>query len=138
MFTVSAVCLQFQLLVYNFSCLCLISTVCLQFQLFIQFILTFDFFCSFTGPALVVSVVSLLANVLLIGGSRQLSKDFLLVWIVWKSVAIFIFWLWYGYNQLKHYGYIDWKRYGMKNCIFCNLRPESTYIGKLCNMYSCT
>ena len=41
----------------------------------------------FLGPALVISVVSLLANVLLIGGSRQLSKDFLLVWIVWKSIG---------------------------------------------------
>jgi len=80
------------------------------------------------GPALVVSVVSLLANVLLIGGSCQLSKDFLLVWIVWKSIAIVTFWLWYGYNQLKYYSYIDWKDYGMKNCTFCNLRPESTYI----------
>ena len=82
-----------------------------------------------TGPALVVSVVSLLANVLLIGGSRQLSKDFLLVWIVWKSIAIFIFWLWYGYNQLKYYGYIDWSQYGMKNCMFCDFNPESTYTG---------
>jgi len=60
------------------------------------------------GPALVVSVVSLLANVFLIGGSRQLSKDFLLVWIVWKSIAILIFWAWYGYNQAKHLGYINW------------------------------
>ena len=77
-----------------------------------------------------VSVVSLLANVFLIGGSRQLSKDFLLVWIIWKSIAILIFWAWYGYNQLKHYGYIDWTRYGMKNCAFCDLNPESTYVGK--------
>ena len=74
-------------------------------------------------------MVSLLANVLLIGGSRQLSKDFLLVWIVWKSIAIFIFWLWYGYNQLKYYGYIDWSQYGMKNCMFCDFNPESTYTG---------
>jgi len=79
------------------------------------------------GPALVVSVVSLLANVLLIGGSRQLSKDFLLVWIVWKSIAIFTFWVWYGYNQLKYYGYIDWSQYGMKNCMFCDFNPEATY-----------
>ena len=77
-----------------------------------------------------VSVVSLLANVFLIGGSRQLSKDFLLVWIIWKSIAILIFWAWYGYNQLKHYGYIDWTSYGMKNCAFCDLNPESTYVGK--------
>ena len=77
-----------------------------------------------------VSVVSLLANVFLIGGARQLSKDFLLVWIVWKSIAILIFWAWYGYNQLKHYGYIDWTSYGMKNCAFCDLNPESTYVGK--------
>ena len=82
------------------------------------------------GPALVVSVVSLLANVFLIGGSRQLSKDFLLVWIIWKSIAILIFWAWYGYNQLKHYGYIDWTSYGMKNCAFCDLNPESTYVGE--------
>ena len=78
---------------------------------------------------MVVSVVSLLANVLLIGGSRQLSKDFLLVWIVWKSIAIFTFWVWYGYNQLKYYGYIDWSQYGMKNCMFCDFNPEATYTG---------
>ena len=83
-----------------------------------------------SGPALIVSVVSLLANVLLIGGARQLSKDFLLVWVVWKSIAICIFWLWFGYNQLKHYGYIDWTRYGMRGCLFCDLNPESTYVGK--------
>jgi len=79
------------------------------------------------GPALVVSVVSLLANVFLIGGSRQLSKDFLLVWISWKIIAILIFWSWYGYNQLKNYDYIDWSQYGMKNCAFCGI-PESSYV----------
>jgi len=76
------------------------------------------------GPALVVSIVSLLANVFLIGGSRQLSKDFLLVWIAWKSFAILIFWAWFGYNQLKHHNYIQ----GIQNCQFCSLNPESTYI----------
>ena len=81
----------------------------------------------FLGPALVVSIVSLLANVFLIGGSRQLSKDFLLVWIAWKSFAILIFWAWFGYNQLKHHNYIQ----GIQNCQFCSLNPESTYIGKL-------
>jgi len=79
------------------------------------------------GPALVISVVSLLANVLLIGGSRQLSKDFLLVWIVWKSIAIVLFWIWYGYNQLKAENYIDWRPYGMKQCYFCK-RDEATYV----------
>merc|ERR1712018_83640 len=72
------------------------------------------------GPAMVVSVVSLLVNVLLIGGARQLSKDFLLVWIIWKCVAIVLVWLWYGYNVLKDYGYIDWTAYGMKGCLFCS------------------
>ena len=47
-----------------------------------------------TGPAMVVSVVSLLVNVLLVGGARQTSKDFLLVWIVWKSIAVVLFWAW--------------------------------------------
>ena len=85
---------------------------------------------NFIGPAMVVSVISLLANVLLIGGARQLSKDFLLVWMIWKVIAILIFWFWYGYNQLKHYNYIDWTSYGMKNCIFCSIEPESSYVGK--------
>ena len=71
--------------------------------------------------------MSLLANVFLIGGSRQLSKDFLMVWIAWKSFAILIFWGWFGYNQLKHHNYIQ----GIQNCQFCSLNPESTYIGKL-------
>ena len=83
---------------------------------------------------MVVSVVSLLANVLLIGGARQLSKDFLLVWIIWKCVAIVLVWLWYGYNVLKDYDYIDWTAYGMKGCLFCSYEryePEiRNYVGK--------
>ena len=83
---------------------------------------------------MVVSVVSLLVNVLLIGGARQLSKDFLLVWIIWKCVAIVLVWLWYGYNVLKDYGYIDWTAYGMKGCLFCSYEryePEiESYVGK--------
>lgn len=80
------------------------------------------------GPAIIVAVVSLLANLLLIGGARQLSKDFLLVWIVWKSFALIIFWAWYGYSQLKHYGYIDWTEYGMKDCNFCTMPTTSMYV----------
>ena len=88
----------------------------------------------FAGPAMVVSVVSLLVNVLLIGGARQLSKDFLLVWIIWKCIAIVLVWLWYGYNVLKDYGYIDWTAYGMKGCLFCSYEryePEiQSYVGE--------
>lgn len=33
----------------------------------------------------------------------------------------------YGYNQLKHYGYVEWS--GMRNCYFCGLDDEETYVG---------
>jgi hypothetical protein len=40
------------------------------------------------------SVLSLLANVLLVGGSRQHNRHFLAVWIVWKINLILIYWIW--------------------------------------------
>ncbi len=68
------------------------------------------------GPALAAAVLSLVFAVLLMGGALQYSKNLLLCWIVWSMVLLVVFWLWYGYNQLKHYGYIDWSTSG---CHFC-------------------
>ena len=34
----------------------------------------------------------------------------------------------FGYSQLKHFGYIDWTRQGMKGCYFCGLTPEEGLI----------
>ena len=47
-------------------------------------------------------------------------------------LAIVLFWIWYGYNQLKAENYIDWRPYGMKQCYFCK-RDEATYVGESCN-----
>ena len=46
------------------------------------------------GPAFIVSTTSLVMNILLIGGAKQGSKEMLLGWVVWKIIAIVIFWLW--------------------------------------------
>ena len=43
---------------------------------------------------MVVSVVSLLINVMLVGGAKQGSKDMLLAWTVWKLIVVFLFWAW--------------------------------------------
>jgi len=80
------------------------------------------------GPAFIVSTTSLVMNILLIGGAKQGSKEMLLGWVVWKIIAIVIFWLWYGYNELKHYNYIDWTHAGMKSCYFCGQVGEK-YVG---------
>jgi len=80
------------------------------------------------GPALIVSVVSLLVNVLMVGGAKQGSKKMLLTWTIWKIAVIGLFWAWYGYNQLKHYGYIDWRDRGMKNCYFCGDPYTQQYV----------
>jgi len=80
------------------------------------------------GPAFVASIISLLANLCLIGGAKQLSKEILLFWIVWKNMLIILFWLWFGYSQMKYKGYIDWREYGMRRCYWCDL-PEAKYIG---------
>ena len=34
----------------------------------------------------------------------------------------------YGYNELKHYNYIDWTHAGMKSCYFCGQVAEK-YVG---------
>ena len=47
-----------------------------------------------SGPAMVLSVVSLLVNVILVGGAKQGSKDMLLTWTLWKIVVVVVFWLW--------------------------------------------
>lgn len=80
------------------------------------------------GPAMVLTVVSLLVNVLLVGGAKQGSKDMLLTWTIWKVAVVSIFWLWYGYNQLKFHGYIDWRDRGMKNCYFCGDQYTEQYV----------
>jgi len=80
------------------------------------------------GPAMVLSVVSLLVNVILVGGAKQGSKDMLLTWTLWKIVVVVVFWLWYGYNQLKFHGYIDWRDRGMKNCYFCGDQYTEQYV----------
>jgi hypothetical protein len=33
-------------------------------------------------------------SILLIGGAKQGSKEMLLAWVVWKIIAVVIFWLW--------------------------------------------
>ena len=43
---------------------------------------------------MVLSVVSLLVNVILVGGAKQGSKDRLLTWTLWKIVVVVVFWLW--------------------------------------------
>ena len=45
---------------------------------------------------MVCSVVSLLANIALIGGAKQLSEKIVLTWIVWKYLLILLWWAWYG------------------------------------------
>jgi mannose/fructose/N-acetylgalactosamine-specific phosphotransferase system component IID len=52
-----------------------------------------------TGPAFVAAIISLLANLCLIGGAKQYSKEIILFWIIWKVILIVIYWLWYGYSQ---------------------------------------
>lgn len=32
----------------------------------------------------------------------------------------------FGYNQLKHYGYVEW--HGMKSCYFCGLGQKESYV----------
>jgi len=80
------------------------------------------------GPAFVASIISLLANLCLIGGAKQYSKEIVLFWIVWKNLLIVLFWTWFGYSQLKYNGYIDWKEHRMRRCYWCDL-PEAKYVG---------
>jgi hypothetical protein len=51
------------------------------------------------GPAFVAAIISLLANLCLIGGAKQFSKEIILFWIIWKVILIVIYWLWFGYSQ---------------------------------------
>jgi len=80
------------------------------------------------GPAFVAAIISLLANLCLIGGAKQYSKEIILFWIIWKVILIVIYWLWYGYSQLKYNGYIDWRSRGMRRCYWCDL-PDAQYVG---------
>ena len=84
---------------------------------------------SMSGPASLASVISLLANVCLIGGAKQYSKDIILFWIVWKFLLLILFWVWYAYSMLKFHGYIDWSGQGMRQCYWC-LLPEAEMVGK--------
>lgn len=80
------------------------------------------------GPAFVASIISLLANLCLIGGAKQYSKEIVMFWIVWKMLLVSLFWAWFGYSQLKYNGYIDWREQGMRPCYWCDL-PEAKYFG---------
>ena len=78
---------------------------------------------------MISSVISLLVNVALIGGAKQLSKGIVLLWLVWNILLVFLFWVWYGYNLLKFHGYIDWTEYGMRPCDWCQYRDHQELIG---------
>jgi hypothetical protein len=56
------------------------------------------------GPAFVAAIISLLANLCLIGGAKQFSKEIILFWIIWKVILILIYWLWFGYSQASERG----------------------------------
>ena len=43
---------------------------------------------------MVVSVISLLINVMLVGASKLRSNNMLLVWTVWKVFVVILFWAW--------------------------------------------
>jgi len=78
------------------------------------------------APASLASIISLLANVCLIGGAKQYSKDIILFWIVWKYLLIILYWVWYSYSMLKYHGYVSWA--GMRSCFWCSL-PEAETVG---------
>ena len=78
---------------------------------------------------MISSVISLLVNVALVGGACQLSKGIVLLWLVWKILLVFLFWIWYGYSLLKFHGYIDWSSYGMRPCYWCRNRDDQELIG---------
>jgi len=80
------------------------------------------------GPAFIAAIISLLANLCLIGGAKQFSKEIVLFWIVWKFLLLIIFWTWYTFSQLKFHGYIDWMSYGMRRCFWCS-QKEAKYVG---------
>ena len=57
-------------------------------------ILIHDKIIQISGPAFVVSVMTLVMSILLIGGAKQGSKDMIFAWVVWMVIAAVIFWLW--------------------------------------------
>lgn len=79
------------------------------------------------GPAFVAAIISLLANLCLIGGARQFSKEIILFWIVWKFMLLTLFWTWFTYSKLKFHGYIDVFALGLRRCYWCSLR-EAKYV----------
>jgi len=80
------------------------------------------------APAAVGSIISLLANVSLVGGARQSSRRIVLFWIVWHFLLAAIYWAWYAYSMLKYYGYIDSSELGLRRCYWCD-RPEAESLG---------
>ena len=80
------------------------------------------------APAAVGSIISLLANVSLIGGARQSSRRIVLFWIVWHFLLAATYWAWYAYSMLKYYGYIDSSELGLRRCYWCD-RPEAESLG---------
>eukprot|EP00088_Acartia_fossae_P042446 TRINITY_DN4457_c0_g1_i1.p1 TRINITY_DN4457_c0_g1~~TRINITY_DN4457_c0_g1_i1.p1 ORF type:complete len:197 (-),score=37.13 TRINITY_DN4457_c0_g1_i1:374-964(-) len=80
------------------------------------------------GPAFIAAIISLLANLCLIGGAKQYSKEIVLFWIVWKFLLLILFWTWFAYSKLKYHGYIDWMSVqGMRRCYWCSLK-EAKYV----------
>ena len=57
----------------------------------------------FSGPAFIAAIISLLANLSLIGGAKQFSKEIVLFWIVWKYLLLVLFWSWFTYSKLKEW-----------------------------------
>ena len=78
---------------------------------------------------MLTSVISLLVNVALIGGAKQLSKGIVLLWLVWSISLVLLFWVWYGYSLLKFHGHIDWSQYGMRPCYWCQDKADQELIG---------
>ena len=46
------------------------------------------------GPAMLSSVVSVIINVILVGGAVLYSHKMLMAWIVWDIALLIIFWGW--------------------------------------------
>ena len=46
------------------------------------------------GPAVLISLCTLVFSIVLVGGAQQDSKDMVLAWILWEIVALLIFWAW--------------------------------------------
>ncbi|TRY79365.1 hypothetical protein TCAL_12156 [Tigriopus californicus] len=83
-------------------------------------------------PLLVLSIPSVVFSLVLMGGAAYRLKSQVMAWMVWFSIVPITVWVWFAYNQLKHHGYIDWTRQGMKGCYFCGLDPEESYVTITC------